>query len=240
MSGEKNKEKYKPEMKYLKLFEAKQTKAEIAKICMKYAIENWSINSEGLVDVDDTVDLSVKGLSKLPLNFGHVSGDFDCATNYLTNLKGCPKSVGGDFYCYNNELTSLEGCPQKVGLGFYCYNNKLTNLKGCPQSVYDFYCSSNELTSLEGSPQVVGGIFYCYENKLTSLRFAPEEVVGGVVVLPNPISDIPKEYLTHEYLEFIVKEQYDWNLYRKDGTIHSERLRQMIDWGIETKKIKPL
>jgi hypothetical protein len=61
-----------------------------------------------------------------------------------------------------------------------------------------------------------------------------------VLVLPNPISDIPKKYLNELYLQFIIKEQYDWNLYRKDGTIHSERLRQMIDWGIETKKIKPL
>jgi hypothetical protein len=72
------------------------------------------------------------------------------------------------------------------------------------------------------------------------LRFAPEEVAGEVRAIPNPISDIPEEYLTEKYLEFIVKEQYDWNLYRKDGTIYSERLEQMIEWGIETNKIKPL
>jgi hypothetical protein len=72
------------------------------------------------------------------------------------------------------------------------------------------------------------------------LRFAPEEVEGRVSVLPNPISDIPEQYLTSEYLQFIVKEQYDWNLYRKDGSMRFDRLEQMIEWGIETNKIKPL
>jgi hypothetical protein len=187
-------------MKYIKLFEARQTEAEIAEICELYDIKNWSINSEGLVDVNGYVNLFNKKLTNLPLNFGHISGDFDCANNYLTNLKGCPKSVGGFFDCHSNELTSLEGSPKVVS----------------------------------------GSIFYCSNNQLTSLRFAPEEIEGMVNVLPNPISDIPEKYLNKEYLGFIVKEQYDWNLYRKDGTIYLERLEQMIEWGIETNKIEPI
>jgi hypothetical protein len=188
-------------MKYLKLFEDKQTESKIAEICMKYGIENWSINSEGLVDVNSDVDLYRKLLFvfELPLNFGHITGSFDCSTNYLTNLKGCPHTVGGYFDCYDNKLTSLEGCPKSVS-----------------------------------------GSFDCSHNQLTTLRFAPEEVEGEAFVLPNPISDIPKEYLNGEYLEFIVKEQYDWRLYQKDGTLRLDRLEEMIEWGIETKKIKPL
>jgi hypothetical protein len=196
LSGEKNKEKYKPEMKYLKLFEDKQTESDIAEICKKYNIQNWSINSEGLVDVVGDVNLYMFKLTKLPLSFGYVSGDFDCPDNKLTNLEGCPLVVGGHFNCNDNKLTDLEGCPKSVG-----------------------------------------GHFYCGYNKITSLRFAPEQVDGIVRVLPNPISDIPKKYLKDVYLQFIIKEKYNWNLYRKDGTIYPERLRQMIDWGKEQGKI---
>jgi hypothetical protein len=230
-------------MKHLKLFEQKSYEGHVAKICRKYKIKNWDINSEGLVDVDDDdVWLNGKVLTKLPLDFGHVSGDFYCDYNDLASLEGCPRSVGGSFYCSNNKLTSLEGCPQEVRDDFYCSNNKLTSLEGCPQEVRDdFYCYDNKLTSLKGCPQSVGGHFSCYNNQLTSLRFAPEEVGGKVYILPNPITDIPKKYLTNEYLEFIVKEQNnDWRLYRKDGSIYPERLKQMIEWGIETNKIKPI
>ena len=206
-------------MKYLKLFES-YTESDIARICKKYGIKNWSINSEGLLDVDGDVILSYKHLTKLPLYFGHVSGYFNCAGNKLTSLEGCPQSVGGKFNCPYNKLTSLEGGPQEVGGGFFCYDNQLTSLQGAPKSV--------------------SGDFWCQYNQLTSLRFAPEEVEGQTHVLPNPISDIPKKYLTNEYLQFIVKEQYDWNLYRKDGSMRLDRLEQMIEWGIETNKIKPL
>jgi hypothetical protein len=194
-------------MKFLKLFEQKSYEEHVAEVCQKYKIENWLINSEGLVDVDGDVELSLylheyfsrSPLTKLPLNFGHVSGDFYCYNNLLTSLEGAPKSVGGFFVCSYNRLTSFEGCPQSVG-----------------------------------------GNFSCGHNSLTSLRFAPEQVEGEVFVLPNPISNIPEQYLTHECLQFIVKEQSDWNLYRKDGTRYPERLKQMIEWGIETNKIKPL
>jgi hypothetical protein len=207
-------------MKYLKLFES-YTESDIAEICKKYGIFNWSINSEGLVDVDGGVYLSREELTELPLNFGHVSGDFYCSNNELTSLKGSPRSVGKDFFCFSNELISLQGSPREVGGNFSCYNNRLT--------------------SLEGGPLTIGGMFFCHNNKITSLRFAPEEVEGVITILPNPISNIPENYLTREYLEFIVKEQNnDWRLYRKDGTIYPERLEQMIEWGIETKKIKPL
>jgi hypothetical protein len=45
-------------MKYLKLFEGYQSESEVAKICQKYGIKNWSINSDGLVDVNGNVNLN--------------------------------------------------------------------------------------------------------------------------------------------------------------------------------------
>ena len=113
------------------------------------------------------------------INFGKVTGDFNCSYNNLTSLKGAPTEVGGSFRCYNNQLTSLEGAPQKVGGGFNCHANKLISLEGAPQNVGgDFYCNSNQLTSLEGAPQKVGGNFECSNNQLTSLKGAPQTVGG--------------------------------------------------------------
>jgi hypothetical protein len=205
-------------MKHLKLFEQKSYEEHVAEVCQKYKIENWLINSEGLVDVDGNVKLHSEELTKLPLNFGYVSGNFYCYSNQLINLAGAPVSVGGQFDCSRNKLTSLEGGPQEVDGRFWCWKN--------------------QLTSLEGAPLTVGGNFNCQDNKLTSLRFAPVEVEGGVFVLPNPIADIPEQYLTGEYLKFIVKEQYDWRLYRKDGILRLDRLEQMIEWGKESNKIR--
>jgi hypothetical protein len=153
-------------MKYLKIYENFQSDEDIAKICQKYRIENFTINN-GLVDVDGSIDFAgivpftigtiSTWLKKIdgyfiPLKFGHVSGDFNCSYNQLTSLEGAPKSVGGGFYCSYNQLTSLEGAPKSVGGSFYCRNNQLITLEGIPKSVggdRDFTRS---------------GFFYCYEN----------------------------------------------------------------------------
>ena len=113
------------------------------------------------------------------LNFGKITGNFDCSELDLISLKGAPTKVGEDFYCFKNHLTSLEGAPTEVGRDFWCGSNQLTSLKGAPQTVGGrFSCSRNKLISLEGAPQTVGGNFDCCYNKLTSLEGAPKTVVG--------------------------------------------------------------
>ena len=130
-------------MKYIKLFENFR---DIDLFCKKYVIGNYSIGSDGSVDVDGDFWFNSKKLEKLPIRFGRVSGWFNCSYNQLTSLEGSPKEVGGSFDCSENRLTSLEGCPQRVGGNFKCYNSKLTSLEGCPKEV--------------------GGHFVCYSNKL--------------------------------------------------------------------------
>ena len=115
------------------------------------------------------------------INFGKVTGDFNCSDLGLKSLKGAPQEVGKSFWCFRNKLTSLKGAPKEVGWNFNCSDNQLTSLEGAPQTVgRDFYCSDNQLTSLEGAPKKVGGGFYCYNNQLISLKGAPREV-GGIV-----------------------------------------------------------
>lgn len=93
------------------------------------------------VKVTGDVDLLGLGLTKIPITFTEVDGDFYCSWNQLSDLVGAPVKVGGNFDCSYNNLTSLEGGPKEV--------------------VYDFDCSRNPLTSLKGAPEKVGGCFWC-------------------------------------------------------------------------------
>jgi hypothetical protein len=108
-------------------------------------ITEYSVDAEGLVNVDGTVDIPYKNLTSIPVKFGYVGGNFYCHYNNLTSLQGAPREVGGDFRCNHNNLTSLQGGPREVGGKFDCDNNNLS--------------------SLQGAPREVGGNFYCWNNK---------------------------------------------------------------------------
>ena len=124
------------------------------------------------------------------INFGKITGYFNCSNLGLKSLKGAPTEVSKWFECTNNKFTSLEGAPQTVG-SFYCYYNLLTSLKGAPQTVNgDFKCSYNFLTSLEGAPTKIGGTFNCSNNKLTSLEGAPQEVGGSFSCSNNKLTSL--------------------------------------------------
>ena len=102
-----------------------KTIEDIKKLCDYLKIENYKINKDLTVDVEDSVYLYQLGLERIPLKFGKTAGSFFCHFNKLTSLEGCPKEVGGAFYCHNNKLTSLEGAPERVFVTFFCYGNKV-------------------------------------------------------------------------------------------------------------------
>jgi len=169
-------------MKYLKLFENFEDigkineswfrKPFIKRKCDKYGIKNYTINSDGSIDVDGDVDLSDMRLTKLPIKFNHVSGDFYCDHNRLTTLEGSPKSVGGSFWCHSNQLTTLEGSPQSVSGYFDCGYNNLTTLEGSPKSVGGhFNCYFNKILTFEGAPNHIGGGFYCGKNPIENIWY---------------------------------------------------------------------
>ena len=154
-------------MKHLKLFESFKEE-DIAAICKKYNIRNYTINEDGSIDVDGNAHLSFKkDLTKLPLKFRNVTGDFYCGHMGLETLEGCPKLVGRGFSCYNNELTSLEGGPESIGGDFDCHENRLSSLEGCPKSIGgDFDCCHNKIVTFEHLPYSIGGDFLCFGNPI--------------------------------------------------------------------------
>ena len=154
--------------------ESFNTKEEIEAWLDLMGIKNYTINEDLTVDVKGNVQLSRKGLTSIPVQFGTIAGDFKCPYNKITSLQGSPKEVKGDFYCAFNKLANLDGCPKEVKGNFFCNDNKLTSLEGSPKEVGGgFDCVGNDLTSLQGGPNKVGVDFYCSENKT---MFTEEDV----------------------------------------------------------------
>lgn len=196
-------------MKYLKKFN--ESVNEIDSFCYQYGIRNYTINPDGIVDVNGDVDISNKMLQEIPIQFGRVTGDFSCYENNLRNLRGAPNYIGGNFDCWDNKLTTLEGgprivkgyygafnnkltnligSPNTVGGNFYVAQNELTTLQGAPNQVDEFDCCKNNLTTLEFSPTIVGGLYNCAYNKLTSLKGCPEIINGEFLCSGNDLSNL--------------------------------------------------
>lgn len=152
-------------------------------------IENYSISEDGSVCVNGTVDISFKGLTEIPVQFGVVKGDFNCSNNKLESLAGAPQSVGVSFFCHSNRLASLAGGPDYVGKAYVCKGNRLTSLEGSPQAINgSFDCSNNDMTSLEGGPRSVSGSFDCSGNKLETLEGIPIYVEMVLYCNNNPLT----------------------------------------------------
>ena len=163
---------------------------EIKEICKKYKLDFNKVtqNSDGTIDYDGHVYLRDMGLTKIPLQFNHVTDYFSCSNNPalkslidspkivngyfncsnnpgLESLVGGPTIVDGDFNCSNNsDLESLIGGPKIVGGDFDCYSNPgLESLVGGPKKVSrDYLCSRcKNLKSLKGVAKFISGDFYC-------------------------------------------------------------------------------
>jgi hypothetical protein len=219
----------------------KESKEDIDLICKKFGIKNYTINEDS-VDVDGNVHLHEKRLTKLPLKFGKVSGNFYCSFNELKSLSGAPLSVGGHFSCHGNKLISLEGAPISVGRDFYCDSNQLKSLEGSPLSVGGgFYCNSNQLISLEGISGRISGAIYCHYNKLRDVKGVKDGWLGDFSVDGNPVYEIFKlfpEYKWDEVIEIL----NEYEVIRDDGNlVILQRLEQVfLDLGLEVPEIEEI
>ena len=151
----------------------RESKRDIHSICDEYGINDYTINPDGSIDVDGNIILSYdfeRGeLSKIPLKFAKVIGDFECDRNQLTTLKGSPKSVVGNFDCSGNQLTSLEYCPESIGGNFDCHSNQLTSLEGLPEIGGYINCRRNQIIDFRGVPEFFEGYFYCEGNPIEEI-----------------------------------------------------------------------
>ena len=109
---------------------------EIKSWCEDMGIKDYTINSQGEIDVKGHVHLQEKDFKELPYKFGKVNRYFlleGCEN--LISLKNCPDEVGEYFACnYCKSLKSLEGCPKEVNESFWC--------KGCGKFFNEKYIRS--------------------------------------------------------------------------------------------------
>jgi hypothetical protein len=156
------------------------------------SIENYTINSDGTIDVDGDVYIGFKYFSnRIPFKFGRVTGNFRCEFNKLKSLKGSPYYVGGDFNCFGNELKNLEGSPEEVVGNFICSNNKLTSLEGMPLEIGgDFRCRFNRLIKLNSMSNIEGTI-YCDDIDVSKFRGYCEKIQLPIKITPMVFDIVP-------------------------------------------------
>lgn len=146
-----------------------QTKSQIDRLCEQFGIENYIINDDMTIDVDG--DVKFQGnltITRFPITFNKVKGDFYCETNKLSTLAGSPREVGGSFVCYANSITSLIGGPVKVGKDYDCSHQILKSLEGSPDEIPgNFSCGFNMLPNLDHLPKIIGGDFWFCCNPFT-------------------------------------------------------------------------
>jgi hypothetical protein len=75
---------------------------------------SYRLRKDGSIDVKGNIDISHKKLTKIPVKFNIVNGDFICYENMLTTLENAPKIITGKFWCSDNKLRNLEHCPLEV------------------------------------------------------------------------------------------------------------------------------
>ena len=221
----------------IKLFEQFNNEQEIHDICKKYNIENYTINSDGSIDVDGGVYLSQKTLTKVPLNFNKVSGNFLISDNKLTSLKGCPKEVTGDFSCSRNKITNLVGGPKIIGGGYFANSNPLLNsLEGSPTYVNNFNLySNNKLTSLKGCPLVVYNldISDCPYLKIVDVSVEVKRFIilsnSGLdsVFKNNSVFDYTGGILDQKLLRVIFEHGIDYNIFNSDGSVNEKNVKRL-------------
>lgn len=78
----------------------------------------------GLLNVDQSVDINNKKLTEIPFPFGAVKGHFDCSENQLVSLVGCPREIGDTFRCVKNKIKTIDDFPENRLNHLILANNK--------------------------------------------------------------------------------------------------------------------
>lgn len=150
-----------------------KTKNQVEKRLKELGITTgYRIRADDLsVDVNGDVDISVKNLEYIPVNFNNIGGNFNCSHNSLTSLEGSPTKAQS-IHCAHNMITTLSHCSRIVTF-INCSHNKLETLEGTPDSIKQLFCGNNLLTTLRHCPQGISQL-HCENNLLTTVDLNPK------------------------------------------------------------------
>lgn len=187
------------------------TKEKIQQECEKYNITHYKINEDMSIDVIGDVIITCSNITKLPLQFNIVKGNFICCRNKLTTLEGSPVIITGSANFSENKLTSLLGCPKYIGGHITLNQNQLTSLEFCPDYIgTNFNCSDNKITSVEFFPKFLAGKFNCRRNPNVIEYVFQEETILDLMIELDSIQILNKLPIT----------ELDYNRLERQFTIH--------------------
>lgn len=224
-----------------------KNKSEIQAWLEEMCIYPFEINEDLTVKVNACVNLQNKGLKYLPVQFDEVIGDFFCAYNDLTTLKGCPQKVYGDFFCQGNDLINLIGGPKAILTGgqYNCMANELITLEGAPLESPNFYCAKNNITTLKGAPKKVFGSFDCSINHLVNLDYAPQLIEDDMDVSENNLVSLKSNNpitVSHLYIHTNPKLELDFdsckNIKINGNLLIDDTMMSFINPNLKEKMIK--
>jgi hypothetical protein len=117
------------------------------------------LNDDGTISIKGNVNLSNRGLTRLPYKYKEVTGSFDISNNNLKSLSNTPRKIGGNFNASKNQLKSLSNGPEVVK-GSYTVNNMptLASLRGAPEKVNIFKAIGSGLRSANYGPKTAKSI----------------------------------------------------------------------------------
>ena len=138
------------------------------------------ISDDGVVSLERSIvnlnysfrTLEGKVISRLPIKFGEVKGNFEVRRSGLRSLEGCPHTVGGNFRCGRNPIKSFKGGPTKVDRSYHAdYCPSLRRLDGAPNEINDEFSVYNSgIFSFVGGPQKIGFLEASFCSSLLSLE----------------------------------------------------------------------
>jgi predicted flavoprotein YhiN len=138
----------------------------------------WHVNAQGLVDVQGYCELKPHpdgSWPEIPVQFGHVTGEFKAAGVGLHSLKNSPRRVY-ILTLSNNKLQSLAHAPDQIDQELDASHNPLLTELSCAHThvMGDLVLTACDLVSLKDSPQGMREIWVELNPRLTELKHMPE------------------------------------------------------------------
>lgn len=170
----------------------------IHELCGQNGIKNYSINSDGSVDVHGDVNLRGDDLEWLPIPFNIVHGSFDISNNRIYEFHNFPKEIKSDLLAMQNMFESFSGFETKVGGSIIFSNNRIRSVKGLPNEIYGALdLSENNIVFMDGIPNIIHGYLDMNGNNIQNLKPFPVQIEGSINVSYNPfttLKGLPKKH----------------------------------------------
>ncbi len=211
----------------IKLFEQFNNEQEIHDLCKEYRIKDYTINSDGSIDVNGNVNLSACEIRKIPIKFNKVNGYFSCLECDLTTLENSPRIVMNNFKCSWNDLTSLEGCPDFIYGDFDCNQNYIEDFKYFPKHVEGMiFITNNKIKSLKGLDGSYYGISLTGNITLKTIDNdldIKKQIFCGKTSLPREIISLDNEDRVK-----VFNHSVEYGVFDKDGNFNRKRFEMMM------------